>query len=98
MNYLILDGLKMFTKEDAHRHLKEGFQFPDYYGANLDALYDLLSTRSEPVEVRVENYDAMISSLGKYGIDLIKTIKEASHENWKVHLVIEEDKNEADHT
>lgn len=98
MNYLILDGLKMFTKEEAHRHLKEGFQFPDYYGANLDALYDLLSTRSESVEVRVENYDAMIGSLGKYGIDLIKTIKEASLENWKVHLVIEEVKDEANHT
>lgn len=98
MKYLYLDGLKMLTKQDAHRHLKEGFQFPDYYGANLDALYDLLSTWSESVEVRVENYDAMIVSLGKYGIDLIKTIKEASRENWKVHLVIEEDKNEADYT
>jgi ribonuclease inhibitor len=98
MNYLLLDGLKMLTKQDAHNHLKDGFQFPEYYGGNLDALYDLLSTWSEPVEVRVENYTAMMDGLGKYGVDLIKTIKEASHENWKVHLVIEEEKNEADHT
>lgn len=98
MTNLILDGLKMVTKEEAHRHLKEEFRFPDYYGANLDALYDLLSTWSEPVEVHVENYEAIIETLGKYGIDLIKTIQEAGRENWKVHLVIEEGNNEIDHT
>ena len=41
--YLILDARKLGEKEKAHQYLKTMFSFPDYYGANLDALYDCLS-------------------------------------------------------
>ena len=39
---MVLDALKMQTRDDAHIYLKEEFRFPDYYGENLDALYDCL--------------------------------------------------------
>ncbi len=41
--YVILDARKLGTKETAHPYLKHVFGFPDYYGHNLDALYDCLS-------------------------------------------------------
>lgn len=41
--YVILDARKMGTKEEAHTYLQQIFSFPDYYGRNLDALYDCLS-------------------------------------------------------
>lgn len=41
--HVILDARKLGEKEEAHRYLKNIFSFPDYYGANLDALYDCLS-------------------------------------------------------
>lgn len=40
-----LDGRKLMTREAAHDKLKERFGFPDYYGRNLDALWDLLTER-----------------------------------------------------
>ena len=43
--HVIMDARKLGEKEEAHRYLKEVFSFPDYYGANLDALYDCLSER-----------------------------------------------------
>lgn len=43
--YVILDARKLGEKEQAHQYLKTVFSFPDYYGCNLDALYDCLSER-----------------------------------------------------
>lgn len=36
-----LDG--KLIKKDGHDYLMEVFDFPDYYGKNLDALYDCLT-------------------------------------------------------
>ena len=41
--HAILDARKLDQRETAHAYLKKVFSFPDYYGNNLDALYDCLS-------------------------------------------------------
>ena len=41
--HAILDARKLGEKEAAHTYLKEVFSFPEYYGKNLDALYDCLT-------------------------------------------------------
>ena len=41
--HAILDARKLGEKETAHAYLKEVFSFPEYYGKNLDALYDCLT-------------------------------------------------------
>ena len=41
MKNIYLEGERL--KSDYHRYLKEKFDFPDYYGENLDALYDCLT-------------------------------------------------------
>ena len=50
----VLDALKMKTKTEAHSYLKEVLRLPEYYGGNLDALYDCL-TEMEDVEVEIQN-------------------------------------------
>jgi ribonuclease inhibitor len=35
-------GTEMTTREALHAHLQERLGFPDYYGQNLDALWDCL--------------------------------------------------------
>ena len=32
--------MNMDSKEEIHAYLQDVFHFPDYYGKNLDALYD----------------------------------------------------------
>lgn len=51
---MILDALQMTNRDDAHIYLKEMFRFPDYYGENLDALYDCLCS-VQFLYVRIEN-------------------------------------------
>lgn len=40
-----------WSKEDMHEYLKQRFKFPDYYGANWDALYDVLTELGYPTKV-----------------------------------------------
>ena len=50
--HVILDARKLGEKKAAHEYLKKIFSFPDYYGCNLDALYDCLSEMG-PMSVHI---------------------------------------------
>ena len=50
----VLDALKMKTKTEAHVYLKEMLALPEYYGGNLDALYDCLS-ECDDIEIEIQN-------------------------------------------
>ena len=41
-----------------HRVLAQALNFPEWYGHNLDALFDCLTELEEPVHLVLENWDA----------------------------------------
>ena len=43
MKYVLLDGNKMTSKETVHAYLASMINFPNYYGNNLDALWDVFN-------------------------------------------------------
>ena len=51
MKTVWLNGRKMATTKGTHDYLKRKLNLPAYYGGNLDALWDVLSTISEPLHV-----------------------------------------------
>ena len=42
---------------DFHRYIKEALQFPDYYGENLDALFDCLMDICEETTISIAGSD-----------------------------------------
>lgn len=83
---IILDGTKMGNRKIIHAYLKEQLELPDYYGENLDALWDLLSTESRKLEIIITDCEAVIDGLGEYGERIIETITEAADENKNLHV------------
>ena len=46
-----LDCRQMADKQAVHAYLKQALSLPEYYGNNLDALFDILTEYEEPVEL-----------------------------------------------
>ena len=61
-------------KKDGHDYLKEVFDFPEYYGKNLDALYDCLCEIGVETEIVLINSDCVSQ-------DMIDTFVDAASEN-----------------
>lgn len=73
-----LDG--KLIKENGHEYLMEVLNFPDYYGKNLDALYDCLcEIECEIVLINSDEVDD----------DILDTFKDAADENDSLEFSIQ---------
>lgn len=64
---LVIDGRKIESIEGLHKVIASLFNFPSYYGGNLDALWDCLyDYRSMELEVVWINYSISSLNLGDY--------------------------------
>ena len=59
MKSVILDAKKMVEKEKMHEYFAKKFDLPEYYGRNLDALFDCLCEINEPTLIKLKNEDAL---------------------------------------
>lgn len=88
MREIIIDGNYMKTKEKTHAYLKRKLDLSDYYGENLDALWDELSVYSEPISIKFINRDRAIDLLEDYGRALLELFKEVEDENENIKFRI----------
>lgn len=85
MRICILDGEMIQDREMLHSILAGAMDFSDWYGRNLDALYDCLTDAAEETEIRIVNEKALADHLGNYAAALEKVIRTAAEENHKIH-------------
>lgn len=67
----------MKTRKELHQYLKEKLGLPDYYGENLDALYDMLTEAKEKRAIRVEGLAACNEKMQGYGDKILRVLKDA---------------------
>ena len=88
MKNVVIDCEKLLQKEQAHLYLAEVFDFPDYYGKNLDALFDCLTELGECTIVL--GGESILRETDGYGIKVLKVLEEASRVNSNLSLKIQE--------
>lgn len=76
-----LNGRFMTDRASAHDHLQKQLQLPEYYGRNLDALFDLLTERTEPTDIIVLEWAELELNLGGYAAALMDTLYDAARDN-----------------
>lgn len=88
MKAVILNGKRMTSIKSAHSYISRKLDFPDYYGENLDALWDILSTISEPIHITLTNKEELYESLGEYSESLLSVFLDANKGNSNLHFEI----------
>lgn len=76
-----LDGVYMTDRETTHSYLKFKFYFPDFYGNNLDALYDQLTEIGEPTKIIIYQVDELKQNQPEYGRSILKVFRAAEDAN-----------------
>ena len=85
---VVLDCEKLIQRKQAHLYLAEMLGFPDYYGKNLDALYDCLTELGECVIVL--NGEDILRGAEGYGVKVLKVLREAANVNPGLKLELQE--------
>lgn len=78
--------------ERKHDYLIEVFDLPDYYGRNLDALYDCMSER-EDTTIAIKN----MKDVKKFSLDVLSVFDDVADEYQNLNIIyLDEDNNEKD--
>lgn len=74
----IIDLEGVGTEEDLQERLEESLPLPDYYGGNLDALYDVLTEMGDGWHIVIINRDQADEEMEPYIDDMISVFEDAS--------------------
>lgn len=81
MQEIVLDftGCKYFY--GVHKVLKEAFEFPEWYGMNLDALWDLLYNYCDwELHVYIKGLNKLPNELNDYMREILKIFEDVHSE------------------
>lgn len=80
---IVIDGKDINSRDDFHDVIKKALNLPEYYGRNLDALWDCLTCDVKmPIKIIWINYETSKKNLGDYCDRVIKVLNMAE-ENLK---------------
>ena len=90
MNYIILDFNGIKSLWTLHEYFKEVFNLPDYYGHNMDALWDCLDCSFEfPTTIVPKNIEKIPSEMNEATEIMLELFEDLQRDNEKVTVQIE---------
>lgn len=88
MKEIILDCAEITDKKQLHALIAEKLNFPDWYGGNLDALYDCLTGVYDEINIVLKNFARLEENLGSYALSVRKVLLKADEDNERITAVI----------
>ena len=90
MNYIILDFNGIKSLWTLHEYFKEVFNLPDYYGHNMDVLWDCLDCSFEfPTTLVLKNIEKIPSEMNEATEIMLELFEDLQRDNEKVTVQIE---------
>lgn len=92
MKYITLDFAGIKTLWELHEYFKTVFQLPDYYGRNMDALWDCLYYSFEfPTTITLKNVSAIPNEMHETAEIILELFNDLQREDKKVTVIVEMD-------
>ncbi|MCR4760402.1 MAG: barstar family protein [Oscillospiraceae bacterium] len=76
-----IDCSAITEESDFHRVFSSQLHLPGFYGKNLDALHDCLTSLPQKTVINLLHMQSLIDNLGPYGRAAINAIAHAEREN-----------------
>ena len=89
--YFTIDASRFTTRREAHRAMKEVFAGYEYYGNNLDALHDVLTSIRQDAEITVCGLAQAREQIDAYADRLLLVFSDAAEENPHLHFIYPEE-------
>ena len=84
------------SKEHIHDLMADMLDLPEYYGRNLDALYDVLTTLEEKMTIVLDFEGRTLGELPKVTLSCLRVLYDAAYANPR--LRIEHDQRDLEQT
>ena len=91
MTEFVIDLKDVYSPDELHEKIAKTIPVPDYYGANLDALHDVLTEQSEGWIIIFSSASVPGTTMGKYMQKLRRMCAAAAEENEGLLEVVFED-------
>ena len=88
MKQVTLNGKKMTDRNSAHVYIASKLGFPEYYGKNLDALFDCVSEFCLDKYIRFSHFDEAKKNLGDYADKLCTVFFDIADTNPRIKFKV----------
>ena len=77
---ITIDGFEVEHMRDVHQQFSRALTFPEYYGYNLDALWDQLTSLTEELIVEIKHKETLRQKLMNHYQPLMTLLKALDQE------------------
>ena len=89
MKEITIDCRGFASRSDLHKAFAEELSFPEWYGNNLDALHDQLTSIGEGTVIHLQNWSEAEASMGRYALCAVRAVADAQQKNPNIRLLFE---------